>query len=70
MVLNVAAPSFIPFISNDALCNAGGTPFYNSHHFTGLLGEAEGVWEDVDVGGSLQLISTVGGDVELYVISL
>lgn len=50
--------------------NAGGIPFYNSHHFTGLLGEAEGVWEDVDVGGSLQLISTVGGDVELYVISL
>lgn len=40
------------------------------YHFTGLLGEVEGVWEDVDVSCSLQLVSAVGGDVELYVISL
>lgn len=40
------------------------------HHFTGLLGEAKGVWEDVDVRGPFKLISAVGGDVELYVISL
>lgn len=39
------------------------------HHFTSLLGEVEGVWEDVDVGGPFKLISAVGGDVELYVIS-
>lgn len=40
------------------------------HHFAGLLGEVEGVWEDVDVGSPLQLVSAVGGNVELYVISL
>lgn len=42
----------------------------NFHHFTSLLGEVEGVWEDVDVRGPFQLISAVGGDVELYVIAL
>lgn len=40
------------------------------HHLSGLLGEAEGVREDVDVGGPLQLVSAVGGDVELHVVSL
>lgn len=40
------------------------------HHFTGLLREGEGVWEDVYVRGSLQLVSAVRGDVELDVISL
>lgn len=40
------------------------------HHFTGLLGEVEGVWEDVNVGSPLQLVSAVSGDVELYVVSL
>lgn len=38
------------------------------HHFTCLLGEVEGVWKDVYVGRPLQLVSTVGGDVELYVV--
>ena len=41
-----------------------------THHLTGLLGEVEGVVQDVDVGGPLQLVTTVGGDVELHVVSL
>lgn len=44
--------------------------FLGSHHFPGLLGEVEGVWQDVDVGRPLQLIPAVGGDVELDVIAL
>lgn len=42
----------------------------NLYHFTGLLGEVEGVWENVNVGSPLKLVSAVGGDVELYVVSL
>lgn len=41
-----------------------------SNHFTGLLGEVEGVWEDINVGGPLKFISAIGGDVELNVVSL
>lgn len=44
--------------------------FLITHHFTGLLGEVEGVGEDVDVGGPLQLVPAVGGDVELNVVAL
>lgn len=43
---------------------------FDPHHFSGLLGEVEGIWENVDVGRPLQLVSAVGGDVELDVISL
>lgn len=43
---------------------------FDPHHFAGLLGEVEGIWEDVDVGRPLQLVPAVGGDVELDVISL
>lgn len=41
-----------------------------SNHFTGLLGEVEGVREDLDVGGPLQFISAISGDVEVDVVSL
>lgn len=44
--------------------------FIGPHHFPGLLGEVEGVGQDVDVGGPLQFVSAVGGDVELDVIPL
>lgn len=42
----------------------------NAHHFPGLLGEVEGVGQDVDVGRPLQLVPAVGGDVELDVVAL
>lgn len=41
-----------------------------SNHFTSLLSEVEGVWENFDVGGPLQFVSAIGGDVELDVVSL
>lgn len=40
------------------------------HHFASLLGEIEGVREDINVCGPFKLIPAVGGDVELDVISL
>lgn len=44
--------------------------YFGTHHFPGLLGEVEGVGQDVDVGRPLQLVPAVGGDVELDVIAL
>lgn len=53
-------------------CSCASTPVcpFGPHHFPGLLGEVEGVGQDVDVGGPLQLVPAVGGDVELDVIPL
>lgn len=40
------------------------------YHFTGLLGEMEGVREDVDICCSLQFVPTVSGYIELDMVAL
>lgn len=58
------------FKITDTIQNNGSGEQKISNHFTGLLGEVEGIWEDFNVGGPLKFISAVGGYVELNVVAL